>query len=339
MQIGKILRWLLTLTAISPAMLQSRPALAADPEPGIASVIEKLQLERDEFQELVTEKLSPGQQQLRDAFQGTVKDLERKLLQIHGDPANARLKAEYEETLSNALAQGVHLLQEFSTLKGPAEKQLTSLTKALAETRQACETEITSSRERAKEYDATASQLETKLAALAKQYETVLTASTATLPEDLDFDIQVLQVDLDIARRNAQFCELAQADFAAALDDLRNQEGELRNLRGALQVMFRQSDGQTLLLKNVAMIKERRLAASRITGNLVKMRQMIGDTRTQFTQVQSLVDRLIKHDLQIQRPAGAAGGKIAQRGPQAGADILRSHLKPAPPVTEVTRAK
>lgn len=333
------IRWL--LIAVSTAAAPTgRPALAADPEPGIASVIEKLQVERDEFQELVSAKLSPGQQQLRESFQGTVKELEQKLLQIHGDPQNAKLKAEYEETLSNALAQGVHLLQEFSSLKGPAEKQLADLSKALAQTRDACEAEIAGSRERAEEYQTTATQLESKLTAMAQQYQEVLAKADGNLPDDLDFDIQILQVDLEIARRNAQFCELAQADFAAALEDLNTQTGELRDLKGALQLMFRQSDGQTLLLKNVATIKERRLAAARITGNLAKMRQMIGDTRTQFANVQSLVDRLIKHDLQIQRPQPGTSSVVAKRSPQAGADILRSYLKTnSTSTTEVSRAK
>lgn len=308
-------------------------------EPGLSSVIEKLQVERDGFEDLVTAKLSPGQTQLRETFQGTVKKLEQKLLEIHADPENAVLKADYEETLSSALAQGVHLLNQFSELKGPAEQQLANLSKALAQTREACEAEISASTQRAAQYQSTAKDLETRLADLARRYETLLASNSGALPEDLDFDVQILQVDLDIARRNQQFAELAKADFTQALGDLGDQERELRDLSGALQVMFRQSQGQSLLLKNVALFKERRLAAAKIAGNLARMKQMIGETRGQFAQVQTLVDRLIKHDLTIQRPATKGNAGVAQRTPQAGVDILRSYLKSANPVKEVSDAK
>ena len=97
-------------------------AEAAEPE-AVTSVIEKLDADKESFEELFETVLSPAQAKVRDAFQETVRSLEKKLLAVRGDPTNARLKADYEEALSKALTDGAALLQEFSQLRDPADRQ------------------------------------------------------------------------------------------------------------------------------------------------------------------------------------------------------------------------
>lgn len=320
-------------------------AEAAEPE-AVTSVIEKLDADKESFEELFETVLSPAQAKVRDAFQETVRSLEKKLLAVRGDPSNPRLKAEYEEALSKALTDGAALLQEFSQLRDPADRQCAQLLGSVAAAVTVCEEEIAASRRLKDEYRAGEQALTKQLSDLAEKYQSVL-ESDGELPEEVDFQIQLLQVDIDVQRQQAELTEVAVAEYEAALGSLSGQARDLRALRSELDVLFKKADGQTLLLKEVARLKSIRGNAGQLAGDMKRMNQSVARAREKLSSVNGLVSQLLRREFfapdgkpvksDAAAPRVLAGREILKRYAKREADIQPvSATKPVATTKEVS---
>lgn len=311
-------------------------AEAAEPEP-VTSVIEKLDADKESFEQLFATVLSPAQAKVRDAFQESIRSLEKKLLTVRGDPTNARLKADYEEALSKALLDGAALLQEFSQLRDPADRQCARLLDSVTAAVQVCEDEVAASRRLKEEYRAGEQQLSQQLADLAEKYKTILEGD-GELPDEVDFQIQLLQVDIDVQRQQAELTEVAEAEYGAALDSLTGQARDLRALRSELDVLFKKADGQTLLLKEVARLKSIRGNAGQLAGDMKRMNQSVAKAREKLSSVNGLVSQLLRREFFAPDGKPVKSDAAAPRL-LAGREILKRYVKRESAIQPVSATK
>lgn len=292
-------------------------------ETGIQSVLIKLEEDKDAFERYVSEQLSPQMSKIISTFEQNVDRAGKVLEKLRSDPQNKQLRAQYEDSLSSAIAQASAILDEFGHQEGSAFQAIDSMSKTLQEAGRAFEVNVAAGTKESAEFHRQADAVRGKLTALAQKYEKEL-KSGQTLPEDVDLDSRLLQTDLETAEANEKIAELKKIDAQEAVKALEAQGRDLKQLRGDLQVAFRQSQGQHMLLANLAGMKQSRLQSQAVSTRLEAMRKVVSTRKTDLGQIGKLVDQVVKRDL---AQAGLGDSKTDRKPTiQPSSDILRSYL-------------
>lgn len=314
--------WVAMATLLGEAVAQL-PAQTPAREAGIQSVLIKLEENQDAFERYVSEQLSPQMSKIISTFEQNVERAGKVLEQLRNDPQNKQLRAQYEDSLSSAIAQASAILDEFGHQQGPAFQAIDSMGKTLQDAGRAFEANIAAGTKEVAEFHRQGDAVRTNLAALAKRYEHELKTGQS-LPDEVDLDSRLLQADLETAEANEKIAQMKTVDAQEAVKALEAQARDLKQLRGDLQVAFRQSQGQHMLLSNLAGMKQSRLQSQAVSARLEAMRKVVSTRKTDLGQIGKLVDQVVKRDL---AQAGPSGSK-AERKPtiQPSSDILRAYL-------------
>jgi len=317
----------LSLTFVAWAMNAGHASAQGDlgkpTEHGISSVLVRLQEDKDEFERFMEQTLSPQLQRISDSFQKNVSEAELALERLKKDPKNERLRAEYEDGLSEAIAQAATFLKEFSHLETPTYKALDSVATTIEDAKDVFEKQAAESKKQSESFSKQVASARDRLSELAKRYQPYL-EQKKPLPPDIDLDVRLLQVDLDTAMANEKVSRMAVRGANEAIDELQAQYLDLKQLRGDLKVAFRQGQGQHMLLGNLARVKQSRLQSQAIYQRLRAVRQVVTARKTDLGRIGHLVHKIVQSDL------SASGGKKAREeraaDTQEGAEILKAYL-------------
>ncbi len=179
-----------------------------------------------------------------------------------------------------------------------------------------------------KQQQAQTGAIEAKLADLADKYRTMLTSSQPKLPREVDLQIRTLEVDLAVAKQNAQFAELAVHDFENVQSEIEHQTEELDDLRASLEVTFIQAEGQQVLLGKIGELRSRRAQAQRLGTNIAQMGPLVAQATQQNEKVNELIQKFLDHDFRPRADGTRKAKSIATRGGDAsGVAILKKYLK------------
>lgn len=321
------LRWGSVLTAVI-AMGMSAMTRADEPvEDGIAAVITKINGQKKNFETLIAEELSPQRQKIQEAFAETVGSLDDLIVQLRRNPHDTELAKKYDEVLSGALSQAGTLLGDYSRLREPTQRNLTTLSGALQKARTTYEKEMTSQKLLLTEHRQEVTAIEDKLRGLAEKHRTVLVSNQAELSRDAELEIQLLDADLQVARQNAHFDELAIQDHEDSLRELDRQLGELTSLKTSLEVTFRTAEGQSQLLTKITELRDRRRQGRRLAGNISSLRPIVEYSTAQNTNVGDLIQKFLDHDLKLNRRTKNANSGDVAAAPSRATEIMSRYLK------------
>lgn len=192
--------WLATAVLLDDALAES-PTQDPSQQASIQSALIKLEEDKDAFERYVSEQLSPQMSKIISTFEQNADRAGQLLAQLRNDPNNMRLRAQYEDALSSAIAQASAILDEFSHQQEPAFQAIDSMSKTLHDASRACDADVNSGNKVAGEFHQQADAVRSKLTALAKKYEHKIRAGQP-LPDDVDLDSCLLQTDLETAQAN-----------------------------------------------------------------------------------------------------------------------------------------
>lgn len=127
-----------------------------------------------------------------------------------------------------------------------------------------------------------------------------------------------------MAEANEKIAQMKMVDAEQAVNALEAQARDLKQLRGDLQVAFRQSQGQHMLLANLAGMKQSRLQSQAVSNRLEVIRKVVSTRTTDLGQIGKLVDQFVKRDL---AQAGLGNSNTQPTATiQPSSDILRAYL-------------
>lgn len=323
----------MAITSAGPAFAQEQPK--EQEQQGIESVLIRLKQDKDAFEKFMSGTLSPQLQKISDSFASNVAKAESLLERIKKDRGNKRLKAEYEDVLSEAITQGVSFTKGFAELRDPSLKALDGVKDTIVDAKTEFGKLAKENQKLVDEYKKQSADAGRQLEELARKYQKELTAGLP-LPPEVDEDVRLLQVDIDIAAANDKVLAMTVTDANNAVTELDEQLGDLGELRSDLNVAFRQAAGQQTLLGNVARFKKQRIQMAAMFGRLDQVRKQVAAHKVNVGKIGQLVTRIVESDLSATTTVSKGKKDRTQRS----SDILKTYLaKPTTPKRPVVTAK
>lgn len=310
--------------------LAQEPNKKKEQTPGIESVLIRLQQDKDALEDFMSEQLSPQLQKISDSFASNVSKAEKLLERIKRDPKNERLKAEYEDVLSQAITQGVNFTKGFAALRDPSFDALDGVRETIVDAKAEFGRLSKENQRLVDNYDEQSAKARQQLAELADKFKAEL-ASGRPLPPEVDEDVRLLQVDIDMAAANAKVLNMTVKNAQQAAIELDDQLGDLNDLRSDLNVAFRQAAGQQSLLGNVARYKRQRIQMTTMFGRLEQVRRQVASHKVNVGKIGHLVTRIVEADVN----ATSRGKTKVKKRPQKSNEILKAYL--TKPKTTATR--
>jgi DNA repair exonuclease SbcCD ATPase subunit len=347
MNVGFILKTLAKITAIvlltsliSPASAQLPVLNPGDGDEGkkefeveIGNVITS----RDEAERLLTDELGPAQQKIQQTFTDAVQNMGEKLMAVRANPNDAKHRAAYEASVTEALTQAGEILNSYAQLGPKTIKALDQLEKTIDGAKTLCEGAREDAVAEVEGYAASISEIEGKLASLASEQRELIEAGKP-LPLEVEFEVDLLQTNLETLQLQRQLAELDQIDMQDYIADLMSQEEEVKRLRNALVVSFHRAVGQQTLVTRVAEIRGRKITAAQMRDRLQRISSVMPGLNANIAEVGSLIRTFVEDSKSVQGYASKARsrGKSASSKYSGNAvDALKPYLKPTSESTPV----
>jgi len=293
----------------------------------LPSVILDLHKAKDEFDKHFSENLEPQMERMGQLFAANVARAEELLAKRQKDPGNVRLRAEYEDCISEGIRQGMTWLGNFAQLREPTFRALDGVGKSIGTAKQAMESDLAQSHKQVEANEGRAQTIRQRLKELAQQYKEYIKEGKP-LPPEVEQDIRMAQTDRETAEAMAKIDQLQETQTREAIAELAAQQAELTRVRGDLQIAFQQADNHRVLLVKVANLKRIGLQTQAVRQRLEAVQRVVSKRETDLSNLNTLVKRIVDKDF----AAGNAGAKrpIATAQTQAGLEILRGYLDEAP---------
>jgi hypothetical protein len=306
----------------------SMPGAAAMEEGDqLPSVILDLHKAKSEFDKYFSEKLEPQMERMGQLFAANVSRAEELLAKRQKDPENTRLRAEYEDCISEGIRQGMTWLGNFGQLKEPTFKALDGVGKSIGTAKQTMESNLAQSHKQFETNQDRAQAIRQRLKELAQQYKQHIQEGKQLSPE-VEQDIRMAQTDRETAEAMARIDQLQESQTREAMADLEAQQSELLRVRNDLQIAFRQADNHRRLLVKVATLKWTVLQAQAVRQRLEAVQQVVSKRETDLSNLNKLVKRIVDKDFAVGNSGAKRPATTAQT--QAGIEILRGYLDEAP---------
>lgn len=279
------IRWKITLGTLL-AVLTAAPLMAAEPKDkassSISTVLVELKRNKDTFENFWETQITPRMKHIRESMAKNVGDATSTLKRLEADPGSAELVAEYEDTLSKALAEATTFLREFQNTKAETLKSLDLVGETVKKAKETYLHSAETSRKKAADFESNAEEIQTNLQKMANKLRP-LVKSGKPLPPAVNADVLCLAGDRRTALLNAKISRKASENARHWAGQLDKQMLSLEQMRGDLRVAFAQADGQRTLVANLANLRRDGLLSQELAENL-KSVHAISRVRTEDIQ-------------------------------------------------------
>lgn len=331
--LAQIAAIVLLMSLITPAVAQLPVLNSGDDDESMKEFeveIGNVVTSRDEAERLLTDELGPAQQKIQQTFTEAVQNMSEKLMAVRANPNDAKQRAAYESSVTEALTQAGEILNSYAQLGPKTVKALDQLEKTVGSAKALCESAREEAVAEVEGYVASISEIEGKLASLAGQHRELI-ESGKPLPLEVEFDVDLLQTNLETLKLQQQLAELDQIDMQDYIADLMSQQEEVKRLRNALVVSFHRAVGQQTLVTRVAEIRGRKITAAQMRDRLQRISSVMPGLNANIAEVGSLIRTFVEDAKTVQ----GYSGKARTRGKSASAkysgnavDALKPYLKP-----------
>ena len=254
----------------------------------LPSVILDLHEAKNAFDKHMSQQLEPELERLGQLFAANVARAENLLARRQKDPKNERLRAEYEDCVSEGIRQGMTWLGNFGQLKEPTFKALDGVGKSIDTAKQAMGSTLAQSHQQVKANEDRAQAIRQRLKELAEEYKQYIREGKA-LPPEVEQDIRMAQTDRETAEAIAKIDQLQEVQAREAIADLEVQQAELARLRGDLQIAFKQADNHRMLLTRVADFKVTSLQTQAVRQRVEALQRVVSKRETDLSNLNKLV--------------------------------------------------